>query len=70
LLRKGRSGLERRQADPFKGQLVRSQAVKTISAVDVASAIEAEKVQRTERSQVGIIVISDFVMKVKLHETR
>jgi hypothetical protein len=48
---------------------VRSQAVKTISAVDVASAINGEREQGAGRSQAVIIVISDFVMKIKLHET-
>ncbi|WP_175514211.1 hypothetical protein [Pseudomonas graminis] len=47
---------------------MRSQAVKTISAVGVASAINGERKAAAGRSQVGIIVISDFVMKIKLHE--
>jgi hypothetical protein len=49
---------------------VRSQAVKTISAVGVASAMNGERRAGAGRSQAVIIVISDFVMKIKLHETR
>jgi hypothetical protein len=48
---------------------VRSQAVKTISAAGVASAISGERRTVAGRSQAVIIVISDFVMKIKLHET-
>jgi hypothetical protein len=48
---------------------VRHQAVKTNSAVGVASAIIGDREAGAGRSQAVIIVISDFVMKIKLHET-
>jgi hypothetical protein len=46
----------------------RGQAVKTVSAVGVAEGSQVETTVGKRRSQAGIIVISDFVMKIKLHE--
>jgi hypothetical protein len=46
----------------------RKQAVKTISAVGVAEGAHGTAWVEERRSQAGIIVISDFVMKIKLHE--
>jgi hypothetical protein len=48
---------------------VRTQTLKTISAVGVASAINGEVSAGAGRSQEVIIVISDFVMESNLHET-
>jgi hypothetical protein len=50
------------------GQSLRRQAVKTISAVGVAEGAHGKAGVEKRRSQAGIIVISDFVMKIKLHE--
>jgi hypothetical protein len=48
---------------------VRAQALKTISAVGVASALNGEMSAGAGRSQEVIIVISDFVVESNLHET-
>lgn len=63
------TGLARRKGLIPADQPVRNQAVKTNSAVGVASAIIGEREAGAGRSQAVIIVISDFVMKIKLHET-
>jgi hypothetical protein len=44
--------------------------VKTNSAVGVAEGAHDKTGVEKRRSQAGIIVISDFVMKIKLHEFR
>jgi len=52
------------------GQSGRTQAMKTISAEGVAKGSRGEARVEERRSQAGIIFISDFVMKIKLHENR
>jgi hypothetical protein len=47
---------------------MRRQAVKTVSAEGVAKGMQGETRVEERRSQAGIIFISDFVMKIKLHE--
>jgi hypothetical protein len=41
--------------------------MKTVSAVGVAKALQGVTRVDGQRSQAGIVFISDFVMKIKLH---
>jgi hypothetical protein len=41
-----------------------------VSAEGVAARSQGEKGAKRRRSQAGIIFISDFVMKIKLHENQ